>query len=175
MDFTMDFGPYFTASVLLRWLGFPLLTAAAGFLVYWRMIRGEKLDRRMRRISVAVLSLALAVAVMIFCILPMWLEAWGLHSPPLSVGAAAFAAADFGRGRGSSLPGEAAELAAALPGAAAVSRAAPGGAVDSQWAAAPLLRQLPFLRKLGVYQNIGRHTRQIMVQWTQPPKGGYRI
>lgn len=82
MDFTMDFGPYFTASVLLRWLGFPLLTAAAGFLVYWRMIRGEKLDRRMRRISVAVLSLALAVAVMIFCILPMWLEAWGLHSPP---------------------------------------------------------------------------------------------
>ncbi len=82
MDFTMDFGPYFTASVLLRLLGFPLLTAAAGFLVYWRMIRGAVLDRRIRRISVAVLSLALAVAVMIFCILPMWLEAWGLHSPP---------------------------------------------------------------------------------------------
>ena len=82
MDFTMDFGPYFTASVLLRFLGFPLLTAAAGFLVYWRMIRDAVLGRRIRRISVAVLSLALAVAVMIFCILPMWLEAWGLHSPP---------------------------------------------------------------------------------------------
>ena len=82
MDFTMDFGPYFTASVLLRFLGFPLLTAAAGFLVYWRMIRDAVLGRRIRRISVAVLSLALAVAVMIFCILPMWLEDWGLHSPP---------------------------------------------------------------------------------------------
>lgn len=82
MDFTMDFGPYFTASVLLRLLGFPLLTAAAGFLVYWRMIRSAVLDRRIRRISVTVLSLALAVAVMIYCILPMWLEAWGLLSPP---------------------------------------------------------------------------------------------
>ena len=106
----------------------------------------------------------------------MWLEAWGLHSPPFLLALPLLLLLILAGARAVLCrEGAAAELAAALPGAAAVSRAAPGGAVDSQWAAAPLLRQLPFLRKLGVYQNIGRHTRQIMVQWTQPPKGGYRI
>lgn len=82
MDFTMDFGPYFTVSVLLRWLGFPLLTAAAGFLVYWRMIRSDDL------LHFAYVAGGLGVAF-----------------SPLSVGIAAFAAADFGRGEGGSLPG----------------------------------------------------------------------
>lgn len=70
---TFDFGPYFTSFVLLLWLGYPLLTAIIGFILYWMVTRTALYGRFSSIIAKTLFSVSIVMSAAVLLTVGYWL------------------------------------------------------------------------------------------------------